>query len=106
MTEKNTLDIIKDFLSDKEVYELQRILNEHIAGVEKLDSALMYASDIITKSHRDLFAWFKTLPLFYETEKQIFAITHRFMMCYGMARIIFMLMGLIRMQIMFGMMIE
>lgn len=72
MTGRNSFEVISGFLTEKEVYKLRRILNSSIAGMECYDNASMYVSAIMKKRHGTLMEWYDSLPLYYETEKQIF----------------------------------
>ncbi len=72
MSEKKSFEVIRAFLSEKEADGLKKLLKEPIAGIEKFDNASRYVSDIFQESHKDLIAWYKDLPLFYETDRQIY----------------------------------
>lgn len=55
------------FLSEKQLKEVKELASRDIAR-----NVYTYIRKCIREGHKDLIAWIKKLPLYYETEKQIF----------------------------------
>jgi serine/threonine protein phosphatase 1 len=73
LQDDNGLTTIRSFVSDLDIVQLSSIANS--AGDTQLDryqSMRKHLVDIVLSKHSELMSWLKKLPVYYETEDQIF----------------------------------
>ena len=67
-----SISVLEPFLDEKQIEGLNNIINKMNPGKTKSEKLVKYVRECLLKNHGDLIRWYKSLPLYYKTETQIF----------------------------------